>query len=49
MGDRMEHWIAEGIFVLPTSGKTAPNGTPAGKDINEDVALASEQTPINLM
>ncbi|KAL8864717.1 MAG: hypothetical protein Q9198_009687 [Flavoplaca austrocitrina] len=43
MGDRFEHWIADGFVVLPTRGKTAPNGKPAGKEIEEDIALSSEQ------
>ena len=43
MGDRFKHWIADGFVVLPVRGKTAPNGKPAGKEIEEDIALSSEQ------
>ncbi|KAI4267914.1 MAG: hypothetical protein LQ337_008124 [Flavoplaca oasis] len=38
MGDRFEHWIADGFIVLPARGKTAPNGKPAGKEVDEDIA-----------
>ncbi|KAL8855326.1 MAG: hypothetical protein Q9198_010856, partial [Flavoplaca austrocitrina] len=43
MGDHFEHWIADGFVVLPARGKAAPNGEPAGKEIEEDIALSSEQ------
>ncbi|KAI4219759.1 MAG: hypothetical protein L6R36_008099 [Xanthoria steineri] len=43
MGDPMDHSIAEGFVVLDASGKTAPNGKPAGPGSEQDVKPLSEQ------
>ncbi|KAI4230199.1 MAG: hypothetical protein LQ349_006284 [Xanthoria aureola] len=43
MGDPMDHSIAEGFVVLDASGKTAPNGKPAGPRSAQDVKPLSEQ------
>ncbi len=43
MGDPTDHSIAEGFVVLDASGKTAPNGKPAGPGSEQDVKPLSEQ------
>lgn len=43
MGDDMNLSIAEGFVVVDASGKTAPNGKPAGQGSEQDIAPSSEQ------
>ncbi|KAL8992942.1 MAG: hypothetical protein Q9169_006724 [Polycauliona sp. 2 TL-2023] len=43
MSDHSAGLIAEGFVVLDGSGKTAPNGKPAGQNSAEDIALSSDQ------
>ncbi|KAL8647086.1 MAG: hypothetical protein Q9226_006583, partial [Calogaya cf. arnoldii] len=45
MGDYQDAGIAEGFVVLDASGKTAPNGKPAGQESEQAIVPSPEQEP----